>query len=151
MDEIPKKLNVETATTLAQKIRLDYKARLDTVAQLEEFPPDYSLTFLEALRYRVLPWTLALVSILASQTAIGRLVDSTLSLTETNQMQPTQINWITNVLAVLLAIVEPLNSYLTTQPFNWGTFALTILGAVVAYFTGKSGMAAQDTSVQKKQ
>jgi hypothetical protein len=151
MDEIPEKLNVETASTLAQKIKLDYKTRLDTVSQLEEFPPDYSLSFLESLRYRVLPWTLSLVSVLASQTAIGRLIDSTLSLTETDQMQPTQINWITNILAVLLAIAEPVNSYLSTQPFNWGTFAVTILGAVVAYFTGKSGMAAQDSGVQKKQ
>jgi len=56
-------------------------------------------------------------------------------------MNPKQINIATNVVAALLAILEPVNSYLTTQPFNWVTFGTCILGGVVAYFTGKSSLA----------
>ncbi len=54
-------------------------------------------------------------------------------------MSPQVINIITNIAAILLAILEPVKSYLTSQPFDWTTFLMTVLGAVVAYFTGKSG------------
>jgi hypothetical protein len=60
-------------------------------------------------------------------------------------MAPSRINLITNIVGFLLAILEPVRSYLSNQPFDWGTFSLCILGAIVAYFTGKNTL-----SVQKK-
>lgn len=51
------------------------------------------------------------------------------------------INIITNVIAILLAILEPVRSYLQTQPFSWETFAVCILTALTAWFTGKSTLA----------
>ena len=59
-------------------------------------------------------------------------------------MNPSTVNIITNVLGFLLFLVEPLNSYLSSQPFNWITFATCILGAGVAYLTGKSAMAIEN-------
>ncbi len=53
-------------------------------------------------------------------------------------MNPKIIDWLTNIAGILLFILEPINSYLTTQPFNWLTFATCVLGAIIAYFTGKS-------------
>ena len=53
-------------------------------------------------------------------------------------MSPNVINIITNVIAVLLAVLEPVRAYLESQPFNWMTFAMCIGGAVIAYFTSKS-------------
>jgi len=53
-------------------------------------------------------------------------------------MTPKTINLITNVIAVLLAILEPVRSYLASQPFNWTTFAVCVGGAVIGYFTSKS-------------
>jgi len=53
-------------------------------------------------------------------------------------MNPNVINIITNVIAVLLAILEPVRAYLSSQPFNWTTFAVCIGGAVIGYFTSKS-------------
>jgi len=50
------------------------------------------------------------------------------------------INIITNILAVVLVIGGALQEYLTTQPFNWLTFTFCVVGALVAYFTGKSAM-----------
>ncbi len=56
-------------------------------------------------------------------------------------MSPKVINIITNVIAILLAVLEPVRSYLTTQPFDWATFAVCIGGAVIGWFTGKSALA----------
>ena len=53
-------------------------------------------------------------------------------------MNPNVINIITNVIAVLLTILEPVRAYLSSQPFNWTTFAVCIGGAVIGYFTSKS-------------
>ncbi len=53
-------------------------------------------------------------------------------------MSPQIINIITNIIGVAMFLLEPIKSYLTSQPFNWSTFVLCILGAVVAYFTSKS-------------
>lgn len=53
-------------------------------------------------------------------------------------VNPKNINIITNVIAILLAILEPVRSYLGSQPFNWTTFAMCVGGAVIAYFTSKS-------------
>ena len=53
-------------------------------------------------------------------------------------MNPNVINIITNVIAVLLAILEPVRAYLSSQPFHWTTFAVCIGGAVIGYFTSKS-------------
>jgi hypothetical protein len=58
---------------------------------------------------------------------------------------PSTINLVTNVIAFLLAILEPLKAYFASQPFDWTTFALCIGGAIIAYFTGKSGMSAMKT------
>jgi hypothetical protein len=48
------------------------------------------------------------------------------------------INIITNIIGFLMVVLVPVKAYLTTQPFEWGTFVLCVLGAVVAYFTGKT-------------
>ena len=53
-------------------------------------------------------------------------------------MNPKIINIITNVIAVLLAVLEPIRAYLSSQPFNWATFAICVGGAVIGYFTSKS-------------
>jgi uncharacterized membrane protein YeaQ/YmgE (transglycosylase-associated protein family) len=53
-------------------------------------------------------------------------------------MTPKLINIITNVIGALLFILEPLRAYLSSQPFNWMTFAVCVGGAVIAYFTSKS-------------
>ena len=53
-------------------------------------------------------------------------------------MSPSTINTLTNVVAFILAVWEPVYSYMSSQPFNVGTFVPMLLGAVVAYFTGKS-------------
>ena len=58
-------------------------------------------------------------------------------------MSPNTINIITNVLAFLLFLVEPLNAYLSSQPFNWTTFLGCIAGAGVAYLTDKSAQSLQ--------
>lgn len=55
-------------------------------------------------------------------------------------MNPSTINAITNVVGFLLFILEPVKSYLTSQPFDWTTFALCVGGAVISYFTGKGSM-----------
>ena len=55
-------------------------------------------------------------------------------------MSPDVINKITNVVAFILAVLEPIRAYLSSQEFNWMTFALCIGSAVIAYFTGKSGL-----------
>jgi hypothetical protein len=56
-------------------------------------------------------------------------------------LSPTTINVITNIIGFLLAILIPVKTYLTSQPFDWMTFGLCIGGAVIAYFTGKGGIA----------
>lgn len=61
-------------------------------------------------------------------------------LREAKPMSPKVINIITNILGGLLAIAEPIKSYLTSQPFNWETFAITIGTSVIAWFTGKSAI-----------
>jgi len=58
-------------------------------------------------------------------------------------MSPKLINIITNVIAILLAILEPVRSYLGSQPFNWTTFAICVGGAVIGYFTSKSTLSTQ--------
>lgn len=60
-------------------------------------------------------------------------------------MSPKLIDIITNVMAFLLFVLEPIKSYLDTQPFDWFNFAMCVLAAVVAFFTGKSAK-----SIQKK-
>ena len=56
-------------------------------------------------------------------------------------MNASTINIITNIIGILLFVLEPLRAYFTSQPFNWITFATCILSAVVAYFTSKSTLA----------
>lgn len=57
-------------------------------------------------------------------------------------MSPKTINIITNVIGGLLVVLEPLKSYFASQPFQWETFGVTVLAGIVAYFTGKSTLAA---------
>jgi len=52
------------------------------------------------------------------------------------------INIITNILGIVLAVAEPLRAYFLAQPFSWATFIPLLLTAVIAYFTGKSTLAA---------
>lgn len=56
-------------------------------------------------------------------------------------MTPQTINIITNVIGILLVVLEPVKSYLSTQPFEWGTFAMCVGAAVIGYFTSKSATA----------
>jgi hypothetical protein len=53
-------------------------------------------------------------------------------------MTPKLIDIITNIIGFLMIVLVPVKTYLTTQQFEWGTFVICVLGAVVAYFTGKS-------------
>ena len=53
-------------------------------------------------------------------------------------MTPKIIDIITNIIGFLMVVLVPVKTYLTTQSFEWGTFTLCVLAAVVAYFTGKS-------------
>ena len=53
-------------------------------------------------------------------------------------MTPRTINIITNVIALLLFILEPVRAYFLSQTFNWTTFATCVGGAVIGYFTSKS-------------
>jgi hypothetical protein len=52
-------------------------------------------------------------------------------------MNPNVKNIVTNIIAFLLVILEPVNAYLSTQDFNWVNFLVCIGGAVIGYFTGK--------------
>ena len=56
-------------------------------------------------------------------------------------MSPNVINIITNIIGILLFILEPISAYLTSQPFSWSTFAMCVGAAVIAYFTSKSTLA----------
>ena len=51
---------------------------------------------------------------------------------------PKIVDTVTNVLGFLLFAIEPVRAYMTTTPFNWGTFAACLFTAGIAYFTGKS-------------
>lgn len=53
-------------------------------------------------------------------------------------MSPSVINIITNIIAVLLAILEPVRAYFSSQPFSWTTFLLCLGAAIIGYFTSKS-------------
>jgi len=53
-------------------------------------------------------------------------------------MSPSTINIITNIMAIILAIIEPVRAYLTSQTFNWSTFIICIVTAVIGWFTAKS-------------
>ena len=53
-------------------------------------------------------------------------------------MTPRTINIITNVIALLLFILEPVRAYLASQPFSWTTFAMCVGSAIIGYFTSKS-------------
>ena len=58
---------------------------------------------------------------------------------------------ITNYVAVLLILVEAVNTYLQAhagQPFDWKLFSLTIGAAIVAWFTGKTPSGAVKTPGQ---
>jgi len=56
-------------------------------------------------------------------------------------MQPSMINSITNVMAILLTILEPVRAYFMEQPFSWDTFLICVGTAVIGWFTGKSALA----------
>ena len=55
-------------------------------------------------------------------------------------MSPKLINIITNVIGGLLVVLEPVRSYLLSQPFDWVTFGICVAGAIIGYFTGKSAL-----------
>lgn len=46
-------------------------------------------------------------------------------------------NTITNIIGFLLVLLEPIETYLMNNEFEWQTFGVTVLAAVVAYLTGK--------------
>ena len=53
-------------------------------------------------------------------------------------MTPRVINIVTNVIGALLFILEPVRAYLSSETFNWMTFAFCVGTAIIAYFTSKS-------------
>jgi len=53
-------------------------------------------------------------------------------------MSASLINIITNIMAALVIIIEPIRAYLTSQTFNWTTFIICVITAVIGYFTSKS-------------
>jgi len=53
-------------------------------------------------------------------------------------MTPRVINIVTNVIGALLFILEPVRAYLSSETFNWATFAMCVGGAIIGYFTSKS-------------
>ena len=55
-------------------------------------------------------------------------------------MKPAIVNTITNVVAVILVIFEPAWTYLSGSTFDTKIFIACILGGVVAYLTGKTGL-----------
>lgn len=65
-------------------------------------------------------------------------------------MSPNAINLLTNVIAFLLFVLEPVRAYLTSQTFNWMTFLLCVGGAIIGYFTGKSTLDAMKPPKQIK-
>jgi len=46
-------------------------------------------------------------------------------------------NFFSNILAFILFIYQPLSDYLTNQEFNWKTFIVFLLGAIVSFTIGK--------------
>ncbi|RPI18744.1 MAG: hypothetical protein EHM58_04555 [Ignavibacteriae bacterium] len=54
-------------------------------------------------------------------------------------MDPKIINILTNVIAAILFVGPILKNYFESQTFDWFTFGVCFFGAIVAYFTGKSG------------
>jgi hypothetical protein len=56
----------------------------------------------------------------------------------TTGWNPVVVNWVTNILGLLLAIAEPLHAYFGSQSFNFLTFIICLATAVLAYFTGKT-------------
>lgn len=63
-------------------------------------------------------------------------------------------NWnlkdtISTIVAVILPFIEPINYFLlSNEPFNWKTFVASLLGALVAYATGKNADMSKKTPVQ---
>ena len=47
----------------------------------------------------------------------------------------------TNVIAIIMVVVGAVSAYLQSLvgDINWAQLALVVLGAIVAYFTGKDG------------
>jgi hypothetical protein len=52
-------------------------------------------------------------------------------------MNQATLNIITNVIGLLLFILEPVRAYLEQNDFNVWTFMLAVGAAVVAYFSNK--------------
>jgi len=56
---------------------------------------------------------------------------------------------ISTLIAILLIIAEPINSWLISNaPFDWKIFASSLLMAAVAYLTGKNANLTKKTTVQ---
>ncbi len=64
-------------------------------------------------------------------------------------MKPETINLITNIIGVLLAVLEPVRAYLVSEPFNWVTFGICIGSAIIAWYTGKSSIYLKKEMVKK--
>lgn len=52
-------------------------------------------------------------------------------------MDSKKLNLVTNVIGFLLFILEPVRAYLMNNDFNVWNFILTVLTAIVAYFSNK--------------
>lgn len=106
---------------------------------LEKVPP--VITPAENIWYYYIPAILKGAALLLRGTVAGNAAELLSQLKGGPNMNPSQINITTNIIGLLLAILEPVRSYLTSQPFDWGTFVACILGAGIAYYTGKATLA----------
>lgn len=66
-------------------------------------------------------------------------------------MSANAVNWITNVVAFLLGIAEPVLYFLSNEPWDWKRFIITLLSAIVAYFTGKTKVWSMKEEEKKKE
>lgn len=137
-------LNIEIRRQEFKKLDLPPPVDLPTITfadYLSDNPP--VLTVREKIWYNYLLMILKGAAILLRGTVAGNAIELISLIKGEEKVNPSQINIFTNVIGFLMVLLEPLRSYFATQPFQWSTFVLCVLGAIVAYFTGKSGLKIQ--------
>ena len=142
LERLLETLNKKIAKQDFEKLeKVDLPAEATFEKYLEFYPP--ALTVREKIWYNYLPQVLKGAAILLHGTVAGNAADLLLQIKDEDLMNASQINITTNILGFLLFVLEPVRSYLASQPFSWFTFVTCVLGAGVAYFTGKSTLSAQ--------
>jgi hypothetical protein len=139
LDSLNEKLALQTWDKHEKLDRVSIPGYADFEEFLKNNPP--ALTVEEQIWYNYIPQILKGVSVLLGGTVAGNAASLLLQLKGEQDMNASQINITTNIIGLLLFVLEPVRSYLASQPFNWVTFATCVLGSAVAYFTGKSSKA----------